>query len=472
MSEDCQYLRDFLSGNLEVEYFSDIDIEGLRKHWRECEECQAHLPDAISLIDSRAKAYLSRIVDNLRLLHRQFEYAEWQILHPPVADSLKPLNFSPEDLQPIKVGEDLRPIKFDVEGFRRRNQPDRPARQPHTELLKLLAEAANTTRGQLQFLNERWGLCYFCVARGDLCEYDSEICGPLISSLPQEVQLFVFRAMLASEILALFPEELPAESDSTIYRTVENATPEFLRKYLQEQEQTIRSKSVVLPEPGERQGPSDTGKILETVGWIKEDVERLKDLAADQIKLLQKSEEQKVTVDEDELCVLYGRDLYPKLSPETRSHIRKAELYFRNPIENDFSPAIQQFHSAYECEFRGRISSLLARRLPLDRDGNYGLPRRELIKQRKFNGKIGLGDQLGYLKNDPQVRKILATDGLSADQIYTGASELNHIRNSTKRGNGQLRDAERVRSMLRGSQSILMLLFPPGKVGNDTRSAG
>ncbi|MBZ5515442.1 MAG: hypothetical protein LAN62_11515, partial [Acidobacteriia bacterium] len=259
MSEDCQDLRNFLSGNLEVEYFSDIGIESLREHWYECEECQAQLPDAISRIDARAKAYLSRIVDNLRLLHREFEYTEWQVLHPPVADSLKPPNLRPEDLQP-KV------VEFTEEDLKNITSAP-PARQPHAELLKLLAQAGNATRGQLEFLNEHWGLCPFHVARGDSCEYYSEVCGPLISSLPQEVQLFVFRAMLASEILDLFreeflagrmsatdqvspsptldllTEEFPAEVGSTIYRTVENAAPEFLRKYLQEQEQTIHSKS-------------------------------------------------------------------------------------------------------------------------------------------------------------------------------------------------------------------------------------
>lgn len=459
MSEDCQDLRDFLSGNLEVEYYSDI--EKLRKHWYKCEECRTLLTDAISRIDSREKAYFSRIGDNLQLLHRQFEYAEWQALHPPVADSLKPLDLRPEDLQPET-------FKFDVE----ETLPAPPARQLHTESLKLLAQAGNTTREQLEFLNENWGLCSFCVARGDSCEYYSEICGPLISSLPQDVQLFVFRAMLASEILNLFPEEFPAEFGSTIYRTVENAGPEFLRKYLEQQEQTIHSKSAVLLVPGEHQGPSDTGKILETVVGIKDDVERLKDLAVDQIERLQKSEKQKVTVDEDELRGLYGRDLYPKLSPETRCHIRMAELYFRNPIEDEFTPAIMHYHSAYECEFRGRISTLLARRLQQDRDGNYGSSGRLLIRRGKFNGRVGLGDQLGYLKEDVKVRKVLADDGFNADEIYTNASELNRIRNDTKRGGGQPRDADRVRNLLRGSQSILMLLFPTGKEGKGARSAG
>ena len=172
MNTDCQYLRDFPSGN--VEYFPELKY--LRDHWHECEECQAHLPDAISLIDSTAKVYLSRIDDNLRLLHRQFEYAEWQILHPPLADSLKPLNFRPEDLQPIV-------IPFTP-------SPPLTEQEPLTELLKLLAQAGGTTRRQLEFLNEAWGLCPFCVARGDRCEYYSEVCGPLIASLPQDVQLF------------------------------------------------------------------------------------------------------------------------------------------------------------------------------------------------------------------------------------------------------------------------------------------
>jgi len=205
---------------------------------------------------------------------------------------------------------------------------------------------------------------------------------------------------------------------------------------------------------------------------IKDDVERLKDLAVDQIERLQKSEKEKVTVDEDELRGLYGRDLYPKLSPETRRRIRMAELYFRNPIENEFFPAIMSYHSAYDCEFRGRISKLLARRLQQERGGNYGSPGRLLIRGGKFNGRLGLGDQLGYLRDDRRVREILANHGFSADEIYSKASELNDIRNKAKRVNGQPRDAERVRNMLRGSQSILMLLFPAGKAGEDTRSAG
>jgi hypothetical protein len=448
MSENCQDLRDFLSGNLEVQFFSEI--EGLREHWYECEECRAHLTDAISLIDSREKAYLSRIVDNLQLLHRQFEYAEWRVLHPPVAESLKPLNFRPEDLQPEVV-------EFDVE----KSESAPPARQPHTELLKLLAQAGDTTREQLQFLNENWGLCHFCVAlRVDSCQYYSKICGPLISSLPPEVQLFIFRAILAAEILDFFREQFPAEVGPTIYRTVEHAAPEFLRKYLQDQKPLLH---IANSPPSAHEVPNGPIKMLsEKIEWIEDGVERLKNLGMEQIDLL-KSGKQGVSVDDDELCELFGGDLYRKLSPETRSHIRKAELYFRNPMENDFSPAIQQCHSAYEFEFRARISSLLASRLPLDHDGNYGSSGRQLIKKGKFNGKIGLGDQLGYLKDDRWVREILATDGFSADQIYTRASELNRIRNSTKRGNGQLHDAERVRNMLRGSQSILILLFPAGK---------
>lgn len=475
MSEDCQFLRDFLAGNLEFEYFSDIGIESLREHWHECEECQAHLPDAISLIDSRAKAYLSRIGDNLRLLHRQYEYAESRVLHPPVTDSLGPLNFRPEDLQP-KV------VKFDWEDLQTLSHS--PARQPLTELLKLLAQEGGIIREQLQFLNERWGLCYFCVARGDSCEYYSEVCGPLISSLPQDVRLFVFRAILASEILGFFPEEFPAEFGPIIYRTIENAAPAFLREYLKEQESLTHNASSPSPLHEVLNGPLKM--LSEKIEWIEDGVERLTNVGLEQVDLL-KSGKQGISVDDDELCELFGGgNLYRKLSPETQHLLRKAELHFRNPQEDDFYPAIKYFHRAYECEFRGRITRELIDRLVNQghKDKDYGSAGHELLKHGRFNGKLSLGEQLWYLgrdkkglPNDTRVREILLALGLNVDEIHRTATDLNNERNRAEHPpegsqGSPRRDAERVRDMIRGSRSILMLLFPTAKAGKDVRSAG
>ncbi len=314
MSEDCQDLRDFLSGNADYEFFSDI--ESLRAHWYECEECRTLVPDAISRIDSTEKAYLSCIRDNLQVLHRQFEHAESQVLHPPVNDPLKPLTFTAEDVH-TKV------IPFTATANLGPSKPE--------QVLKLLADAGFEARGQLQGLNENWGLCSFCVAQGD-CEYYSEVCGPLISSLHLDVQLFVFRAMLAAEILEYVgsPEEFPARFSSTIYRTIEIAAPEFLRKYLREQEALIHNMRS--PSSPHEVLTESLKKLSERVEWIEDGVERLKNLGTEQIDLL-KSGKQGISVDDDELCAMYGQDLYRKLSPETQRLIRKAELHFRDPKE-------------------------------------------------------------------------------------------------------------------------------------------
>jgi len=60
--DSCRDLHDLLSGNLNAEYFSDI--EALRQHWLYCDKCQKFLPNAAEQLQGIKDRTLSRIRKN------------------------------------------------------------------------------------------------------------------------------------------------------------------------------------------------------------------------------------------------------------------------------------------------------------------------------------------------------------------------------------------------------------------------
>ena len=316
-------------------------------------------------------------------------------------------------------------------------------------------------------MNDNWGLQPFFVAPGD-GEYSSRVCGPLIASLAKEVQYFVFEAILAADVLNLFKGEFPREFGRTMLLVVERAAPEFLRRYLDEQKRLFpkaRRNRNILSTPYDERIPV----VRENIDRLKADLEDVGDsLKAGQMEILRRlngTAYQAAEIDAD-LSNQLGKELFVKLSSETRQRLNTAECSFRRDCESgEFRPSIFDFHRAYECEFRHRISGPLARNLVENGHTDYPLSDspKQLVVAGKFNGqKLTLGDQLWFLLNDELVRNTVSNLGFDIKEIHRGASRLTKVRNNAAHDRPcSEKEACDIRDMLLGTNSCLKALFPP-----------
>jgi hypothetical protein len=75
----CQALQDLLSGNLEVEYYSDM--ETLLQHWHKCDLCKESRPDAAIRIKKMQDAFVSQVRQNLVMLHFQYRSEQLNLVN-------------------------------------------------------------------------------------------------------------------------------------------------------------------------------------------------------------------------------------------------------------------------------------------------------------------------------------------------------------------------------------------------------
>ena len=240
MEEECVALRDLMSGDNLPENLSEV--EGCRDHWQECEDCQRSLPNAMKQLDAIVEETLSDIRHHLQRLHDEYREEEKRI----VAEDDRRERELRKSVEIRKEGE-TRVVEFKVSApytlFMR--QP-----KMHTQLIMALAAAGKSTQGYLQIMNDRWGLDYFHIAPGqDACEYDSLVCAPFIASLSEDVKVFVFEAVLAADVMETFKNELSVECGSTIYRVIQHAAPEFLRRYLEKELKSLPPRATEKPWP-------------------------------------------------------------------------------------------------------------------------------------------------------------------------------------------------------------------------------
>jgi hypothetical protein len=335
---------------------------------------------------------------------------------------------------------------------------------PKQKLLGLLADKGEILRQQLQIMNDNWGLDVFRVSfeHGE-CEYDSRLCGSFIASLSREVQVFIFQAILAADIVNLFGEDqCPANLSLPIYRTVQYAAQEFLNRYLAEQKQRLLDgRTSELRDDAGQPRPSI---LLEKIERLSTDLEdNFDSLKAGQMEglRLQKRNVFQHSEVEDDLINYIGKPLFGRLRSETQRHLVKAELSFRrHKEEQEFRPSIFDFHRAYECEFRYRISVPLGQKLISGSSKDYPLGEceRKLVVDGKFNGRITLGEQLWFLLNDKLVRNIVSSMGFDVDAIHRSASRLVKARNDVAHDRSPLdKTAGEVRESMR---VCLKMLFP------------
>ncbi len=449
--DPCRDLRDLLAGNLRAEYFSDV--EAIRQHWRECEKCRASFPDGIAQLKGIEDYALSQIRRNIGRLHEQYSSEKRSILFPPEQIELEPLTVA----KPQRAREVVLHSASD--------EPSE-SQEPHMRVLILLANKGETLREQLQVINDNWGLDVFRVALFDDGEYSSRVCGSLIASLTKDVQSFVFQAILAADVLNLFEGEFPPEFGRTMLRTVERAVPEFLRLYLDGQKKLSLLGQSILSAPHEQR----LSVVSEKIERLAVDLEDVGDsLKAGQMEIFRQLKGrtyQPTEIDED-IMNLLGKELFGKLSSETRRLLNKAECAFRSYREADeFRPSILDFHRAYEYEFRHRVSGPLANKLVENGYTNYPPAdgQKQLVVARKFNGKLGLGDQLWFLLNDELVRSIVSALGFDVEEVHRGASRVNAARNDAAHGRiHSATEATHVRDTLLGTHSCLKSLFPSSR---------
>jgi hypothetical protein len=171
----CQDLQDLLSGNLEVEYYSDM--ETLVQHWHKCGLCKESRPNAAIRIKKMQDAFAAQLHKNLVMLHFQYRSEELNLVNAEATREPRYLE------KQIQVGDET------ILWTEREERPESEALD--MQVLLLLESKGVEVRDQLQLVNDSWGLDYFRLTDKD-CEYDSQVCGPLVASLTEEEQFFVF----------------------------------------------------------------------------------------------------------------------------------------------------------------------------------------------------------------------------------------------------------------------------------------
>jgi len=456
----CQDLNYFLAGNLVPEYFSDI--EELRQHWENCENCHTLLPDVNEQIKQFENLWLSKIQNNIARLYREHCAAKEDLIKEA---SVRRAKVNEKWVQSHPQREDgtilfVPPTQAEMQAVREAPSEDQ---QVHSRFLVLLAEKGQDVREQLQIMNDNWGLDYFRLALNDnSCQYDSRVCGALIMSLSTEVQYFAFQSIAAADILQLFDGQCPPKFGCALYLTVERATPEFLRLYLDEQEPSPIGQGLT-SSVGESE-PRRDSILFEKIARLSADLGDIGDsLKAGQMEVLSRNKPsiyQESEIEED-IINHFGKELFTKLGSETQQLLRNAEVSFRRNMDEN-RPAVLDFQKAYECEFRHRITGPLVQELIQKGHTRYpsANSQKELIKKGIFNWRLGLGDQLWFLLEDQMVRSIVSALGVNIGEIHKSACRINKVRNEAAHRNVSRTDATAVRDTLR---TALKALFPQRK---------
>ncbi len=456
----CQDLEDFLSGNLEPAYFSEID--SYRQHWEECPVCQRDFPNAKVEIQNAESYALSQIREHIGHLCREYTAAKNKMLQPP----------PPRKPEAVKLAVPHKKFITFVPPAKLPNINDPTEQQKlYKSLLVMLGEKGDEVRELLQIMNDNWGLDYFRVVLANASsssEYDSRFCGSLISSLREDVQRFVFQSLLAADILESLDIESSPQSSCKLYKTVEFAAPEFLRVYLEEQKLLMSAQ--VLSGSTSPQDQKDLSVLMDKIDHIAVNVnDGIDSLKAVQMEWFRRSKPSTydATEIEEDLVNLLGKSLYESLTPDTRRYLNRGESLFRQSLHaelKDFRASLIDFNEAYNHEFRNRISGPVARILLESGNTNYPVAEDKVkfVKDGKFNGRLTLGEQIHFLVHDEHVRNIVGELNVSVKDVLRCASRIRDVRNNAAhpdRPTVSESDVRNVRDTLRDG---LGALFPKG----------
>jgi len=361
----------------------------------------------------------------------------------------------------------------------------------HSRLLILLASKGELVREQLQVINDNWGLDYFrvapvnsgisdvrvsapagippaCTSDGE-GEYDSRVCGPLILSLPEQTQVFVFHAILAADVVnTLFEGQVPPKLGLALYAITERAAPEYLRYYLNQTKSSLTSPSniSILDEVKQRTLPEQSEKI-DPLATIVEDIgDSLKAGQMEIFRLLRPATFQEKEIAED-LKAYLGKDLYGSLTSNTQRILCLAEKGYRAGLEkDDFRAAILDFHQAYQIEFRHRISRFVSQRLAAEKIAEYPPTgdRKLWIAKKGMHSMPDLGEQVHYLKTDEKIRAIVSAEGWDVAGICKCVKPILDSRNDAAHHRPvNLETVDKLRKGLRESFAMLISKAHRGK---------
>jgi hypothetical protein len=454
----CQDLHDLLAGDLQVSWFSYL--AELLNHWRHCERCQILLPEAVAQISRIESTWLFQIRRAIEQLRQDYDSEKQQLIREESVRREAETKSFDESHPPDKDGI----IEFDVAWAQAESEAPSPEQRLHREFLILLRAKGEAIREQLEDMNDSAGLDYFrLVSQDGFCEYSSRLCGPLIASLPKETQNFVFRAILSADISLLFEDGYPLKSELAIHSIVERAAPGFLREYFESEKPNTDQDDPPTMNSDEHRPSSAVSKTIERLSSDLKDVgDSLKAGQMETIRILEQKRHQTSEIMED-LQNLLGKQLFTSLCTETRRYLQMGERYFRRGTElDDFVPSIHNFQRAFECEFGQRISRPLAQKLVQKGFNQYGLKGGrvpQLIQGGQLN-RLGLGQQLSYLREDKSVREMLSGMGFEVDAIVDTGLALNKTRNKATHGSDcSHAEASRVRDIMLGPHSGFKALF-------------
>jgi hypothetical protein len=302
----------------------------------------------------------------------------------------------------------------------------------------------------------------------DLCNNEEEFawrqCAGFIRSLPKECQLFVFSAVLASDICSDFKPDThsPTVNLGVLYKAVHAAADRFLADYLIANPDVPAEPALTISDIS---GHVDLAELLRE---IQQDLyDRTDSLMAGQMEILRRWErEQKRAVDyEPGLIATLGKDLYAQLLEVTKRTLLLAELDFNNTVEPDgYSSVIMYLSAAYEHELKAQIVRPLAQ--SLIQDGYREYPQgdsRPILRNGVANERLAIGDVLRQLDSDRSLQGRISSQNIDVKRLTGSAGTFKNLRNKWLHpGIVTRQEAEQFRDMIISQSSILRYLFPRG----------
>ncbi len=464
--DHCQWLRDLLGGEVVELYL--CELSELREHWQECDRCRASLPETPSQLAYISTKVQANISHNLEHIYHQYRSDEHLAHNSYMGGSLNALTNTENYLSKKQVLEFKATSGFQCEPA--------PIQRHHAQLLNLLARAGADIRHNLQVLNDSWGCDHFrVVSFADDCEYNSNTCGPLIASLPRECQVFLFEALLAADHLDMLSDGLEPENACIIYRTLQQAAPGFLERYLTKEAENIQQKEPIAVADAVRKG---LDKIAERIEQSARDMDDLGDsLKAAQneiIRRIQPRGKVRKGMEEYELFLVdvLGKDVYGQLHRVTRQHLKRGEWAFNEISEPDgHELVVGQYAMAFENQLMvalRRCALAIAAELDVTSWPENPLTV-VLIIGGRLNRKLTLGQALGYIKHDEIVQQALLRSRIHIEkvveegyQVLRMRNRVTHPQDPTTHGDKLItrEDAEGIRHLLLGEFSSFRSLPP------------
>ena len=360
-----------------------------------------------------------------------------------------------------------------------------------TRTLACLTRNARLIDWQLGYFHEMEGLAGFevfpDVHNGEAMEASRES-SPLLRSVLKDVQQFIFEATLCAmlfeghsteeDVLATINDELRHSiSFNALSRIVEAAAAHCREEYFEENPERTAPTPLRPPEATSIEvATPDLRRIESKLSELKADLQdQLTSVQA--VQMAHQQELERIARKPSDYDFVLREKLgaiYALLLPSTQGFLQEGEWRHEQPLgPPGYGSATINFAQAFENEFRSRVAEQVARELarrfgpryPPEKPGGISSREAPFVVGDGLNPQLTLGSYSWYVRNDPEVGKVVIGLGLELHKLKEALCDLTPFRNraghpqsaTSSKGSGEVRrpispmDAEKVREMILGS---------------------